>query len=127
MDTVELLANLPERDGMLWTSRTGIPATQRLGLGKSQPNGGVPAAGPQDTAALPQRSPRGWEAKSVLGSALLARLRSLEPGVDGLAGALAVAHGENDGGRAADDVAAGEDAGDAGHALLVHEDIPMLV
>ena len=48
-------------------------------------------------------------------------------GVDGLGGALAVAHGEDDGRGAADDVAAGEDARHAGHAVLVDHDVAPLV
>ena len=42
-------------------------------------------------------------------------------------GALAVAHGEDDGRRAAHDVAAGEDAGQARHAVLVDHDVAPFV
>src|ERR1035441_7629014 len=45
-----------------------------------------------------------------------------------LGGALAGAHGENHGGRAGDDVSAGEDAGQGGHAaLFVDYDVAPLV
>ena len=42
-------------------------------------------------------------------------------------GALAVAHGQDDRGRAAHDVAAGEDARHARHALLVDDEVAPLV
>ena len=42
-------------------------------------------------------------------------------------GALAVAHGEDHGGGAADDVAAGEHAGHARHAVLVRDQVAVLV
>ena len=46
---------------------------------------------------------------------------AVEPGVDRARRALAVAHREDDGGGAADDVAAGEHAGHARHPVLVRD------
>src|SRR5262245_1575881 len=51
----------------------------------------------------------------------------LEVAVDGPGGALAVAHGQDHRRGAADDVAAGEYAGLAGHAVAVDDDVAVLV
>src|ERR1035441_9023160 len=88
---------------------------------------------PRDTQGIPKGYPRALLRHNTLATGSqrrsFAQCRRGTPQVTvhGLPRPLAISHSEDHGGSATDNVAPGEHARDAGHALIVHDDVAPLV